>query len=88
MGVPFAGQGYMTDSVRLGLRFAFGTLGLHRVEAACLVHNEASRRVLEKTGFIREGLARGYLKIDGAWQDHLLYAILREDLRNSLPQSV
>ncbi|EKE69406.1 GNAT family N-acetyltransferase [Oceanibaculum indicum] len=84
MGVPFAGQGYMTEAVRLGLRFAFGTLGLHRVEAACLVHNESSRRVLEKAGFSREGLARGYLKIDGAWQDHLLFAILREDLRDRL----
>lgn len=84
MGVPFAGQGYMTEAVRLALRFAFGTLGLHRVEAACLVHNEPSRRVLEKTGFSREGLARGYLKIDGAWQDHLLFAILREDLRDRL----
>jgi ribosomal-protein-alanine N-acetyltransferase len=74
----------MTESVRLGLRFAFATLGLHRVEAACLVHNDASRRVLEKTGFIREGLARGYLKIDGKWQDHLLFAVLRENLREKL----
>ncbi|MFN3459745.1 MAG: GNAT family N-acetyltransferase [Oceanibaculum sp.] len=84
MGVPFAGQGHMTEAVRLGLRFAFVTLGLHRVEAACLVHNEASRRVLEKSGFVREGLARGYLKIDGKWQDHLLYATLREDFRDRL----
>ena len=84
MGVPFTGQGHMTEAVRLGLRFAFVTLGLHRVEAACLVHNEASRRVLEKSGFVREGLARGYLKIDGKWQDHLLYATLREDFRDRL----
>ena len=54
---------------------------LHRVEASCLPNNEASRRLLEKLGFTCEGLARGYLRIDGVWRDHLIYALLREDWR-------
>lgn len=55
-------------------------LGLHRVQAAILLHNEASRRVLEKSGFKPEGIARQYLKINGQWQDHQTYAILTEDV--------
>ena len=63
------------------LPFAFGTLGLHRLEAACLPHNDASARVLEKAGFKREGMARRYLKINGLWQDHDLFALLHDDPR-------
>jgi [ribosomal protein S5]-alanine N-acetyltransferase len=79
IGAPHAGNGYMTDAVRAVLPFAFGTLGLHRLEAACLPHNVPSQRVLEKTGFRREGTARRYLKINGVWQDHILFALLQED---------
>ena len=61
------------------LPFAFQTLRLHRVEAACLPANAASIRLLEKRGFRREGFAREYLCIDGVWQDHLLYARLKHD---------
>ncbi len=81
IGQPFAGRGIMTEAVHTILPFAFEQLRLHRVEAACLPHNRASVRVLEKTGFRREGLARQYLKIDGAWQDHLLFAALETDGR-------
>jgi ribosomal-protein-alanine N-acetyltransferase len=63
------------------LRFAFEKLGLHRMEAACLERNEASRRLLEKSGFLRVGYARQYLKIDGRWQDHILFETLRNDPR-------
>lgn len=80
MGERFAGRGYMSEAVRAMLPFAFNTLMLHRVEAACLPSNEASIRLLEKVGFQREGLARGLLKIDAEWRDHLLFAILRDDL--------
>ena len=52
---------------------------LHRVEAACLPSNEPSRRLLERVGFQHEGLARAYLKINGNWADHLLYAVLSTD---------
>ena len=78
-GAAHARQGYMTAAVRSFLPFAFQTLRLHRVEAACIPANVASIRLLEKTGFRREGFAREYLCIDGVWQDHLLYALLKHD---------
>ena len=62
-------------------RFSFQDLALHRVEAACLPNNTASIRLLEKVGFAREGYARRYLCIDGRWQDHLLYGLVRDDPR-------
>jgi ribosomal-protein-alanine N-acetyltransferase len=79
MGQSYAGQGLMTAAVMTVLPFAFGTLRLHRVEAACVPSNGASIRLLEKAGFQREGFARQYLCIDGIWQDHLLYARLVDD---------
>jgi ribosomal-protein-alanine N-acetyltransferase len=79
MGAAYARQGFMTAAVKAVLPFAFGTLRLHRVEAACVPGNGASIRLLEKTGFQREGFARRYLCIDGIWQDHLLYAQLQDD---------
>lgn len=82
MGKPYARRGHMNEAVHLVLDFAFETLGLHRVEAACLVHNEASRRLLIKVGFTEEGLARRYLCIDGKWQDHRTFGILRTDPRH------
>lgn len=78
MGEPHAGKGYMTAAVRLLLGFAFQTLALHRVEAACLPTNQASIALLRKTGFHHEGLARAYLKIAGEWRDHLLFARLQD----------
>ncbi|HEV7260009.1 MAG TPA: GNAT family protein [Bosea sp. (in: a-proteobacteria)] len=79
MGERHAGKGHMTEAVRGALRFAFQDLALHRVEAACLPNNEASRRLLERVGFHQEGLARAYLRINGNWADHLLYAALASD---------
>lgn len=76
IGAPHARQGYMTSAVRLVTGFAFHQLGLHRVEAACLPHNQASIGLLQKCGFAQEGLARGYLRIAGEWRDHLLFARL------------
>lgn len=76
IGQPHAGRGYATAAVRAMIRFAFDRLHLHRLEAACLPSNEASRRVLEKSGFALEGKARAYLKINGAWRDHLLFGIV------------
>jgi ribosomal-protein-alanine N-acetyltransferase len=79
MGKKFAGQGLMTDAVVTLVRHAFDRMGYHRVEAACLPSNTASRRVLAKAGFTAEGTARKYLKINGEWQDHLLFAIVAGD---------
>jgi [ribosomal protein S5]-alanine N-acetyltransferase len=78
MGLPFIRHGYMTAAVGAIIPFAFTTLRLHRLEAACIPTNTASIRLLEKTGFVREGYAREYLCINGIWQDHLLYARLQE----------
>ena len=79
IGERFARQGYMTDGLKLALAFAFDRLRLHRVEAACLPHNEASRRLLLKSGFREEGYAKEYLSIDGRWQDHLLFGLLASE---------
>ena len=79
LGLPFVGKGYMTAGVRAALQHAFETLRLHRVEAAAQPSNRRSVGVLQRTGFTEEGLARRYLKINGIWQDHLLFAILAED---------
>ena len=78
MGLPFIRQGYMTAAVRAVIPFGFTSLRLHRIEAACIPTNDASIRLLEKTGFVREGFAREYLCINGTWQDHLLYARLKD----------
>ena len=76
IGLPFARRGYMTAALQALIPVAFDILRLHRLEAACIPTNVASIRLLEKTGFQREGYAREYLCINGSWQDHLLYARL------------
>lgn len=78
MGHPYAGQGLMTEAVGLTIPFCFDTLGLHRMHAAFLPGNMASRRVLEKNGFREEGFAENYLQIDGKWADHVLFGLTRE----------
>lgn len=79
MGEAYVRSGYMTAAVNAVLPFAFGTLRLHRVEAACIPTNIPSIRLLERCGFSREGYARQYLCINGIWQDHLLFARLKDD---------
>jgi ribosomal-protein-alanine N-acetyltransferase len=80
IGADHARQGYMTEALKATLEFAFDHLGLHRIEAACLPSNAASRRLLAKLGFREEGLARRFLRINNAWEDHVLFGILREDM--------
>jgi ribosomal-protein-alanine N-acetyltransferase len=79
IGEPYQRRGYTSEAVRLISEFAFRSLHLHRIEAACLPENAPSRRVLEKCRFVREGYARLYLKIAGDWRDHLTFALLQED---------
>jgi [ribosomal protein S5]-alanine N-acetyltransferase len=79
IGAPFARQGYMIEALGCLLPFAFERLGFNRIEAACLPHNLASRGLLQKIGFREEGYARQYLRINGNWQDHVLYALLKDD---------
>jgi ribosomal-protein-alanine N-acetyltransferase len=73
------GQGLMTEAVGLALADGFGSLRLHRIQAATLRYNAASQRVLVKNGFRQEGVAERYLLIDGQWRDHLLFAITAEE---------
>lgn len=80
-GAPHARKGYMTEAVRCVLDYSFGHLQLHRVEAACLPENEPSRGLLLKCGFLEEGFAREYLKINGRWCDHITFGILESDPR-------
>lgn len=79
LGAPHVGKGLMSAAVRAMLPHAFEPLRLHRVEAAVQPANSRSIAVLKRAGFVEEGLARRYLKINGVWQDHLLFAILAED---------
>jgi ribosomal-protein-alanine N-acetyltransferase len=81
VGAAYARQGFMTAAVRAVVPFVFDSLELHRLEAACLPENTASMRLLERVGFKREGLARRYLRINGDWRDHVLYALLETDSR-------
>ncbi|MEL6297601.1 MAG: GNAT family protein [Pseudomonadota bacterium] len=80
VGAPYARRGLMTEAVRAVIPFAFDGLELHRLEAACLPNNLGSIKVLENNGFQREGLARKYLKINAAWQDHILFSLLCDEV--------
>jgi ribosomal-protein-alanine N-acetyltransferase len=73
------GRGLMTEAVRLVATHAFGAAGLHRIQAAVIPRNTGSLRVLEKLGFREEGLAERYLRINGRWEDHKLFAVTREE---------
>lgn len=74
-----AGNGYVPEAVVLVLRFAFEELRLHRVQISIIPRNRASRRVVEKLGLRDEGVARRYLEINGAWEDHIRYAMTAEE---------
>lgn len=73
------GKGYMKESVRLFLNYAFNECELHRVEASALVDNEKSRRVLKSVGFKLVGINEKYLLVNGKWQDHATYYITKEN---------
>lgn len=78
-GKPFTRQGLTLAAVRAMGRFAFRTLALHRLEAACIPENDASRRLLKQAGFVEEGFAQAYLKINGVWRDHVLFGLTNPD---------
>lgn len=79
IGAPFQRRGFGRAALCAALAHAFGTLGLNRVEAACLASNHASLALLRGRGFREEGTARQCLHVDGAWRDHLVLALTAED---------
>jgi ribosomal-protein-alanine N-acetyltransferase len=81
---PWAGQGYMREGMDLLLRHAFGDLRLHRLQANVQPANGRSIGLLRATGWREEGYASRYLKIGGRWRDHVMFAILAEDLPRGL----
>lgn len=72
-------KGYGTEAVKSFLKFAFEELNLHRIEAGCAIHNAGSIKVLEKSGFVREGQKRLVLPLKTGWADNYEYAILASD---------
>lgn len=75
------GKGFMTEALRAAIDYAFGPLGLHRIQANYMPSNERSGRVLRGLGFVVEGYARDYLFLGGAWRDHVLTARLNPTAR-------
>ena len=73
------GQGLMFEALALSNEYMFTELGLHRIMAGYLPHNDRSGALLEKLRFEKEGFARKYLKINGHWEDHVLTSLIREN---------
>lgn len=74
-----AGQGFTGEAVVAVFGFAFGELGLHRVQISIIPRNHASLRVVEKLGLRQEGTTRDYLKINGTWEDHVHFSITADE---------
>jgi [ribosomal protein S5]-alanine N-acetyltransferase len=75
----YAGRGITTRAVAMAIDHCFGPVGLHRLEATVRPENAPSLRVLAKLGFREEGMFRRYLDVDGAWRDHLCFAMTAEE---------
>ena len=80
---PYEGQGHMSRGLHAVIREAFIVHRLHRLEANIQPHNVASRRLVRRLGFRREGLSPKYLKVGGRWRDHERWALTREDWQSN-----
>ena len=81
IGEKHSRNGYMKEALKLLIPSLFVDLTLNRIEAATLEENIASKNLLKKIGFKKEGVLRKYLKINGAWRDHILYGLLENDFK-------
>ena len=81
IGEKYSRNGYMKEALKLLIPSLFVDLRLNRIEAATLEENIASKNLLKKIGFKKEGVLRKYLKINGTWRDHILYGLLENDLK-------
>ena len=81
IGKKYSRNGYMKEALKLLIPSLFVDLRLNRIEAATLEENIASKSLLKKIGFKKEGVLRKYLKINGTWRDHILYGLLENDLK-------
>ena len=71
-------KGYMTEALTKAIDYYFNVLKLHRIEVNIMPSNITSQKVVNKLGFEKEGLAKKYLKINGQWEDHIHFSLLRE----------
>ena len=81
IGEKYSRNGYMKEALKILIPSLFVDLRLNRIEAATLEENIASKNLLKKIGFKKEGVLRKYLKINGAWRDHILYGLLENDFK-------
>ena len=81
IGEKYSRNGYMKEALKILIPSLFVDLRLNRIEAATLEENIASKNLLKKIGFKKEGVLRKYLKINGTWRDHILYGLLENDFK-------
>ena len=81
IGEKHSRNGYMKEALKLLIPSLFIDLRLNRIEAATLEENIASKNLLKKIGFKKEGVLRKYLKINGTWRDHIIYGLLENDFK-------
>ncbi|MEV0715806.1 GNAT family protein [Asanoa sp. NPDC050611] len=73
------GRGIASKATALMVQTAFGEFGLHRLQAGTLLDNAGSQKVLARNGFERIGVARDFLRINGRWQDHILFQLVNDE---------
>ena len=78
------GKGMMTEALEASVAYVFQTLNIHRIAANYMPHNKASARVLEKCGFVQEGIAEDYLYINGKWAKHVLTSLINHNWENHI----
>ena len=81
IGEKYSKKGYMYEALRILIPSLFIDLRLNRIEATILEENLASKSLLKKLGFKKEGKLRKYLKINGNWRDHIIYGLLHDDVK-------